>query len=240
MALDEKDDELITQKINGIVNGAVATLKKAFETKAKTDAETLTKSILAGLDEKLAAFKPPPSGDDDDGKGGKGGKGGGRRPSDDPEFAALKRTTGEMQEQLRVEREKSERMRARNIDSAVREQVYSELGAIGLDAARSKAAFAAFKIDNVLTTEVDDDGESVSILFKADDGTALPLRDGVRSWAKSDSAKLYLPPTGAGGAGSKRPIGGKEPPAKRELTMEDIGNWAASAIGNSSAIKLGE
>jgi hypothetical protein len=220
----------IKQLVGGIVNSAIASRDKMSDKKRAEDRAGIQQDFAKLLDEKFAGLKP---GDGDgDGKPGKGGKG-----KEDGELAAVRKTLDEMRRQNEEISAREKRARDRIVDNTVRQSVYDTLGQHGLDQARAKAAFAVFKLEDRLEAQVDDDSDSVAVLFREDDGTHVPMADGIKRWMKSEAAKLYLPPTGARGAGSRpgkqEPTGG---PVSRDQAMANGMNYLAKALKNEGIV----
>ena len=96
--------------------------------------------------------------------------------------------------QLSVKQAKEARQAERNL--TVRQKVSEELAGLGFDSARIRQATGNL-IDADKRVRWDD--ESQSIVFKDSDGD-IDLQTGLKSWAKTDDAKIYLPqPAGGGG-----------------------------------------
>jgi hypothetical protein len=222
MALAEEDLAAIQTLVNTTVNGAVSNLKKLAVLDRQKDAESMKESFGKLLDEKLQALAPPP----EPGDGGKGGKGG---KSGDVELATLKRQV----EDLRKSSEESARVaaseRAKNRSAKMRDDVREALREHGITDARFKAAYAMLQQDGVLRYQSDD---SDDIVF-ADVTGEMDYRTGLATWAKSEDAKLFLPPSGTQGAGTRPKTGqpqmkgGPLTPAERAQKMNAaLGEWA--------------
>lgn len=71
--------------------------------------------------------------------------------------------------------------------------------------------------------------ETGAMLWKSEDGTTLPLKDGIAMWAKSDVGKEFAPPVEARGRGSRGPEGpnGIQP---GKMTVEDLGSLVTGSI----------
>lgn len=227
MALADEDLAQIKDLINATVNGAAATQKKLVEGALKKSGEDFAKMV----EEKLSALKPP-----EGGEGGKGGKNKGQH--DDPETQQLRKSVEELRRSVDEANAVASRERARNVENASRQAVFDALGELGLDQHRAKGAFASFKLDDRIETQIDEDAGTVTVLFREDDGTPAPLRDGLKRWSKTESAKLYLPPTGARGAGS-RPGTMRGPDGKalpRDQVEANAMNYLAKALRNEGVV----
>lgn len=69
---------------------------------------------------------------------------------------------------------------------------------------------------------VRDEEDEEKILFKQDDGTFVPLKDGIDSWKKSDAGKEVAPPRAAGGSGGSGP-GGSPSRDPKNFSLDDLG-----------------
>lgn len=224
MALDEEDLKTVTNLVNSSINGAVSNLKKLSVLDRQKDSDALKETFGKLLDEKLQALNAPP---DPDGKPGKGGK----NADGDRELATLKRQV----EDLRKSSEESAKIasgeRAKNRNAKMKEDVREALREHGITDARFKAAYALLQQDGLLRYAADD---SDDIVF-ADVTGELDYRTGLATWAKSDDAKLFLPPSGTQGAGT-RPKGnnlqmktGPLTPADRSERMNAaLSEWASN------------
>lgn len=73
------------------------------------------------------------------------------------------------------------------------------------------------------------DPDSNQLLWREDDGTILPLKDGAAAWSKSDVGKEFAPPVEARGRGGRGPDGnGYVTPGK--MTVEDLGSIVTGSI----------
>lgn len=82
-------------------------------------------------------------------------------------------------------------------DAQMRNKLAEELGKHGIEGQRAKGAMALLvDADRRISAEADG-----TIVFRDANGDALDLQTGLKSWAASEDAKLYLPPRGAAGSG---------------------------------------
>jgi hypothetical protein len=109
-------------------------------------------------------------------------------------------TLTQQAEQARSERD-SERAKVR--DSTLRQKLGEALAAAGIDGLRARHAIGVL-VDAEKRVRWLDDGDA--IVFRAGDRDEVDLESGVRTWLKTDDAKLYLPPKGTQGSGD-RPVG---------------------------------
>jgi hypothetical protein len=192
------DDALIDRlapKIHNLINSAIASQKKLTEKQRSEDRDAFAKL----LDEKLGALKPPT--DDPPGDGGKGAKGGKR---EDIEMASLRKQSEELKARLDTAEQVAKAERQKNRDAAMRSLAYDEFGKYGIDGERANGLYARFKFDNRMAYEDDEADPSLNnLLFHGDDGAQVRFSDGMKAYIKTDQAKLYLPPSGARGAGSR-------------------------------------
>lgn len=220
---DQQVDSL-KSLVSNIVNSAISARDKMADKKRAEDRDAVKNEFAKLLDEKFAAHRP--AADDD-----KDGKGKGRRSKEeDVELTALRKSLEDLRQQNEATMQRAQRERAKNIDASVRNAIFEALNEHGLDTHRAKAAYAAFKLDDKIEAQIDEETESVSVLFRDDDGQQVPLRDGVKRWVKTDAAKIYLPPTGAKGSGS-RPANSSG--QKGALSEADIRQNLGEALKNA-------
>lgn len=216
------------KQVNEILNKALGPRIKRLEesqAKALTDFGTkLTESITSTLAETLSKLET------DDGKGGKP-KPNATDLSQNPEFRALKKQNEDIAKQLEAEREEKKAAKAAARSETLNRKVESELTALGI--ADPKSARLILQGEGLVNYE-DDDGDAV--VFKDEDGGALPLKKGLESWAKSAVGKRFMPATGAAGSG-ERPRGGREgsggtgKSGSQGLTDAAVGESIASHFG---------
>lgn len=72
--------------------------------------------------------------------------------------------------------------------------------------------------------------ESGKMLWKEDEDTILPFKDGLEAWKKSDAAKEVAPPREAGGRGGRGPGDGTTPANNGPLTLEGLGSIVMGSI----------
>ncbi len=109
-------------------------------------------------------------------------------------------TLTEQAEQARSERD-SERAKVR--DSTLRQKLGEALAAAGIDGLRARHAIGVL-VDAEKRVRWLDDGDA--IVFRPGDREEVDLESGVKTWLKTEDAKLYLPPKGTQGSGD-RPVG---------------------------------
>lgn len=213
----------IKSLVSNIVNSAISARDKMADKKRAEDRDAVKNEFAKLLDEKLSAHRPATD-DDKDGKKGR------RSKEEDVELTALRKSLEDLRQQNEATMQRAQRERAKNIDGAVRNAIFEALSEHGLDTQRAKAAYAAFKLDERIESQVDDESDAVSVLFRDDDGQQVPLKDGVKRWVKTDAAKIYLPPTGAKGSGS-RPANSSG--QKGALSEADIRQNLGEALKNA-------
>lgn len=213
--------------INNIVNSAIASRDRMADKKRAEDREAVTNAFSKMLDEKLAALKP--ADDPGGGGGGKDGKdgGGGRKSALELELTTLKRQREEDNKRMAEAEKRANDARARVEAAELRDRAARILGESKIEGKRFQGAYALLK-DSIRRQSDEPDAPYV---FINDLGEEVELEQGLRSWAKSDDAKLYIPPSGAGGSGA-RPV--RQPPGgsqKKEVTFEDVGNAVLGLVG---------
>lgn len=203
-------------QVNELINKALGPRFKAFEDKLVKTTEAsvgkLFETFGASLDEKLAALKPA-----DDGKPNK--KPDANDLSQNPEFRAQKKQLDDLKSELQKERDEKAKARAAARDAALYQRVEAELQALNLTDVSSLRKL--LHADKVVGYEDDD---SDTVVFRDEEGGALPLKKGLESWVKSSPlAQRFKPATGADGSGEhgggvKRPATSETPrPTKTQL-----------------------
>lgn len=209
---NEEQVTSLKQLVSGIVNSAIRTRDQMVDKKRAEDREAVKADFAKLLDEKLSTLKPadpePP------GKDGKRSKG------EDLEFSTMRKQLADTNERIAASEKREAEARARLEASELRDRVSKILAPSGIEGTRFRGAFALIK-DRIRKQSDEADAPYV---FVDDAGDEVELEPGLKSWIKGDEAKIFVPPSGAGGSGSRRvvnPLGKNE---KKETTFEDVGN----------------
>lgn len=211
-ANDDAILDRLAPKIHNLINSAIAGQKKATEKQRAEDRDAFAKL----LDEKLAAFKPADDSQDPPGGRGKGGK------RDDLEITSLRKQGEELKARLDAAEGSARAWKQKTRDNAMRSLAYEEFAKYGIDGERANALYARFKFDNRLAYEDEESDPSLNnILFNGDDGAQLRFADGMKAYVKTEQAKIYLPPTGARGAGS-RPGAGSGSNSVPQMSKDEL------------------
>lgn len=202
--------EAITQKLAGQFQKALTSRDAQADKKREADQAAFKKMIEEALGARPAggAGEPPL----DDGKGGKGGKGG------DKDNVALQTLQKRLDEQIQrsdafEQKAHAERQARRQVGLV--QTLMSALGGLNITGERAEAARDSLLYRNQVAYADDDSDE---ITFRGTDGMSTELPLGLRQWAKSPAAQIYIPPSGVNGSGS-RP-GGKGAIDSKALSNE--------------------
>lgn len=202
---------IIGTSMNAMFTARSNTLGKQIHEKVVASmGETLT-SKFEELSQRLAAVRPK---DDDKDKDGEG-KGGKRNKGEDVELATLKKQMAELAAKAERAEQESAQAKAANRATQLRDQTAGVLSSLGVVGERFTAAWPHIR------ERIRDDGENVTFIDET--GTEVELASGVKGWAKTDFAKIFLPPTGTRGSGSRpgtyAPKGERVP---REQALENV------------------
>ena len=204
--------ESVTALVNEVVNKAISARNKDVDKKFQA---TMTE-LMSKFEEKLKAVTPAPVSNPDEPK-----------VEDSPVYKGMQKKFAELQEKFeQSEREKAEeRNKARDI--AMRQRVADELVKAGVDPSRTRHALALL-VDSEKRVKYDDDGE---IVFRDLDNQELDFATGLRSWAKSEDAKVFMPARGSTGSGDRRPASRKPASNNGSASLEDeIGESLLGAL----------
>ncbi len=212
--------------LNKTVNQAISNHLKRFEkTMGKTVGEQLKEALESfstssgdpsppepqdqppAADPPPAAIAPPAPADD--------------KPRNDPAVTYLKGQLTTLSKRLEASEKSRAEERTQRQSESLRAAVTGGLGTIGLAGAHLDGAIASLYHNG--SVFISDDGER---RFRDDEGLDHPLLDGLRSWAKSEAAKLYIPPRGARGSGEMKqpevPNLGFKDPEKNQLVANAL------------------
>jgi hypothetical protein len=208
---------------------ASQTLNSVFTGRSKK----LQADIVAELDKKLEPFTKKledfMAASTSGGKPAKKGKDG--EPDDaTPEYKGLQRQLQEQKMEHEKLLSKLKESEDRAQATALRQSLAEELSKHGIsDALRVKGAIAMLFSDGKVRR--DEDGRAV---FAESEDSLIDLATGIKAWAKTDDAKIFLPPAGTrgsgGGPGQSPPKADQKP---GEASAYDIGMAIASQFGGT-------
>ena len=209
------------EEVSEIVNKAIGARNKLFEKQISDQLDKSTKDLresMRTLTESITAN----AGSD---KGEKKRRGEGEA-GDDPALRSLQRQIQE----LKVENERvaatAAAEKAKGRDNTLRQRLAESLAEYGIkDSPRIKHAIHHL-VDGEKRVSYSEDNED-QIVFRDADGVSLDLATGLKSWAKSEDGKYFLPPTGARGSGDGR--GGAAPQRNGQQTGDQAAVWNALA-----------
>lgn len=211
--------EKVAQIAAEVVNKAISARNKEVEKKFQSYGASIKDELKALLDERFtSAAKSEKSSTSDEAK-----------LEDSPVYKGMQKKLAELEERARLadEREKAANEKAKDV--ALRQRVNDALVKSGLDANRTRHAMALI-VDAEHRVSYDEDGE---IVFKDLDGQYVDFETGIKSWSKSDDAKVFMPARGATGSG-----GSRTQERKRGANSGDSN--AVEEVGNSLLKVLGE
>lgn len=189
--------ELITKSVGQVVNAAITNHMKRIP-KAPTLEE-----LVPQLEER---FKPILS---QQGQGAGGGAGAQKAP----EIVQLEKTLSSLQKELQTERDNRLKLEQQRKEEGERSLLSKTLEAAGITATQQRAAIAFLRSEGKVRAT--DEGQ---LIFVDEDGSEAELGKGISKWITTAEGKVFLPATGAQGAGTQN--SGRQrnapPPAKNE------------------------
>lgn len=141
---------------------------------------------------------------DENKPGGEGEKPGGQGNVDVeslPAFKGLKKQLDDAAKKIQAAEEREAAAKARQRDVTLRQQLSEALGKHGVDPKRMAHALS-YLIDGTKSVRYSAD-DAEDIVFRDGEGADVDLATGLKSWAQTDDAKIYLPPRGASGSGDR-------------------------------------
>ncbi len=215
---------IIGTQVNNTFTARMGTIEKKLEGKLTAGFETFSKT----LDEKLTAL-PKPSKDDE--PGDKGSKG--KDKDNSVELQTLRKQQSDQAKALEEIRAERDREREKNRSMALKSTVTDELSKVGITG-HARLALNCLLQDGRIAFEdkVVDGGDADKLVFRGDDGAGwVDLAVGLKGWAKSADAKVFLPASGAGGAGTRPAVRTLEPGIK--ITDEERRHALGDALKNA-------
>lgn len=174
------------------LNKAITARLKEFEARNKETILEALGSLAPEIDKmieaKFAAPKEAPKG----------------KVEEDPKYKGLEKQLLELKSKAESESNARAAAEAKAKDREMRQTVRDALASVGVDGDRARHALG-FLVDAERRVSWSEDGES--LIYKDVDGTETDFTSGIKRWAKSDEAKIYLPPRGTTGSGERPPAG---------------------------------
>lgn len=209
---DEQTDHL-KQIVSGIVNSAISARDKMSDKKRAEDREALKSDFAKMLEDLKGTIRPP---EPEEGKeGGKRGK----QPDNSVEMQTLRKEISELKSRAEASDQRAADAERKNRDIALRQNATDELSKVGIQGNNARLALSVLLQEGRIAYDKDVGvGEDDKLLFHAEEGW-VELPSGLKSWAKTADAKIFLPAAGAAGAGT-RPARGTQNGAPEKLTPE--------------------
>jgi len=209
---------LTEQTVNELVNRAITARLKPFSEKLEKTLGDLTTGFTGKLDEFSKQFEALKPKEDPKPKQPKDKDAAPLNLAELPEWQATQKQLADQQRKLDAAEKKAAESEAKRREAFRRQHTDEALVKAGVDAKAVRAARALLEADGRI--KLSDDGESISYIDGDDEKS---LEDGLKTWAKSDEAKIYLPPRGTTGSGDRG--GGSAPKhSTGGTTKESIGN----------------
>jgi len=185
------------EQLNKAISARLAAFEKKHKEQLAAALETLAPTLDQLLEQKLAGIKAPEP----------AAPKGKTEVENDPLFKGMQKRLAELEATANEARAQAAAQAKAAKDSLLRQKAAEELSKHGIDAARARHALATLvDSDKRVRWSEDDDSQ---LVFRDSDGTEVDLTTGIRSWVKTDEAKIFLPPRGTAGSG-ERPQG-KQP-----------------------------
>lgn len=203
---DDAPKYVTEEQLNRAISARFGDFQKKLE---KSIGESLATTLTAKLDELKTSLAAPADGGTDSKEAPKGAD-----IENHPLVKGLQKQISDQKaatEQLKTERD-AEKARAR--EQVLRTSLADSLTKGGVDPARVRQAVGILvDVEKRVRFAGDDDDE---LVFKDVTGD-VDLATGLKSWIKSDDAKIFLPPRGTQGAGD-RSAGRPPSPGQQSMT----------------------
>lgn len=198
---DELKSELGTM-ITGAVRGQLD--KKLDEVATKVGERLGLEDKFSKLNETLEGLRAAPAPKQEGNQNGTTPEP--PRFEDSPAFKAQQLELQKLQKRLESSESEKAAERAKARAQALRQRTFELLSEHGVTGNGARYAFNNFAAEGRVVYEGDTSDE---LLFVAEKGEKLPIKDGIKSWVESEDAKVFLPPRGASGSGEepRRPAG---------------------------------
>lgn len=192
---------------NEDMNRAITARFKDFEKKMAAQLEQNLSGFGSKLEETLAGklagiLKPPPGADDGDGEAEKPQPATAAAAKDPiAELqASFKRQLREQSNEVKALREENLREKQALREAKMREAVTNALAAHGVTGGRAKHALG-YLVDVSKSIVMNEAGQPVML---DEFGDPVDIETGLKAWANTEDAKIYIPPRGTAGSGGSQ------------------------------------
>lgn len=212
------------------LNAAITARFKAFDKKIEElftkGSETILTKVAETIDQRFESLKQPAD----------------KKPDapgsidDHPVVKGLQKQLDELRKANEQSKAEAAAERAKMRETKLRQRLTDELTSHGIDPARAKHA-VGFLIDVEKRVRYSGDDDD-TIVFRDADGQDLDLGTGLKGWAKSEDAKIYMAPRGTQGSGD-RGVSNPRAATQGQPQPGALGNWLLSMANGSSANGVG-
>lgn len=220
---DEMDPKLV-QTFNKLFHKASAEREGRFEKRILSKMET---TLGSKFDEIKSLITADMNDDDDDDDAPPTKKEKGSSDGLSPEVRAQLQRSENMAKEAKEKADKWEREAKEAQTRAAKTEERTQLSALLGGAV--KPALMDMVVGQLHGRVARDEEDSSKILFKQDDGTFVPLKDGLDAWKKSDAGKEVAPPRAANGSGGSGPSGASRDP--KNFDVSDLGSIVGGVMG---------
>jgi len=204
------------QALNELINRAFTARSKASEAKIEKALADLTTGFTGKLEEfskQFDALKPKEPDKPKDKKDAI------PPVTEAPEFQELQKQLAKLTKQNEDSARKAAESEARRRDTLLRQKAHDALVSAGVDPKRARQALGLLVDADKRIRFADADSEDI-VFVNGDD--TVDLAAGLKAWAKSDDAQIFLPPRGTSGSGDRGGGRAPQPPqgSKEELKRQ--------------------
>jgi hypothetical protein len=187
-------EALSEDRVLELVNKAITGRLQDYGRKQEKHLSSLLETFTSKLDEKFQGITQQQSGQE----GSDGAKP--QAIQEHPEFKGMSKRMQDLEARLRAADEEKSQLKAKGLDTQLRQKLAEELTKAGVDSKWSRHAIGLLVDTDKRVRWSEDEGR---VLWRDDDGADLDLSQGLKAWAKSEDAKAYMPARGvAGSAGA--------------------------------------
>lgn len=178
------------------LNQAITNRLKPFEKKVEElfakSGDAMLAKMSEVIDQRFEAMKAPSDKKTDAGS---------QNIEEHPLFKGMQRQFEELKKAHEEAKAEAEAERAKTREAKLRDRLANELTNHGIDPARTRHA-VGFLIDAERRVRWSEDDDN-TIVFRDSDGHDLDFATGLKAWAKSEDAKIYMAPRGTQGSGDR-------------------------------------
>lgn len=209
----DKPQYVTTEQLNQAITNRFKPFEKKVEDLFAKSGDAILAKLSETIDQRFDALKTQPEKKTDPAP----------QIEDHPSFKGLQKQLQDLQKAADTAKAEAEAEKAKTREAKLRQRLGDELAGHGIDPTRAKHA-VGYLIDVEKRVRWSED-DADAIVFRDADGQDLDFGTGMKAWAKSEDAKIYMAPRGTQGSGDRGVGNPRAANPSQGVKPGAIGNW---------------